>query len=54
MTIEFSEFGEADIAEISGQRTKSEFIRAGSGSWAVIYEYEGIEERHFSARTFPV
>ncbi|MFF5794513.1 hypothetical protein ACFY5D_20920 [Paeniglutamicibacter sp. NPDC012692] len=49
-----STFSEAEIAEISGQRAKDEFLRAGSGPWTVLYDFEGIDESPISAATFSV
>lgn len=49
-----SKFSDAEIALISGQRAKDEFLRAGSGPWTVLYDFQGLGKRPVSTTTFSV
>lgn len=48
------ELTEAEIAELSGQRAKEDFSRAGTGPWTVLYDGDGMGERPVSATSYSV
>lgn len=47
-------FSEAEIIQISGQRAKDEFMRAGAGLWTVLYDFERISQKPVSDVVFSV